>query len=197
VFNVVNSGFEQRKLSTGKIYRHRHRRMRRRRIVRRASHLSLVGSAGLAALAGFAAGVYLMQRIGGMESLVARLAGRKPRAVIADDDEVSALFYEMDGLAHDDGDYGTAEDVIEGDPGEDAVASEVAQRVLSAFLNDPVLSEAAIEISAESDGVVKLDGWVDAPSELEHAATIAGGVPGVVGVANRLRVRRPRRAKTR
>jgi osmotically-inducible protein OsmY len=171
--------------------------MRRTRIRRREDHLSLVGSAGLAALAGFAAGVYLMQRLGGIESLLTRLSGRKRHVVFADDDEVSSLFYEMDGLAHDDGDYGTAEDVIEEDAGEEAVASEVAQRVLSAFLNDPVLCKAAVEISAESDGLVKLDGWVDVPSELEHAATIAGGVPGVVGIANRLRVRRPRRAKTR
>jgi osmotically-inducible protein OsmY len=103
----------------------------------------------------------------------------------------------MDGLAHDDGDYGAAEDSLEDDPGEDALAVELEERVLATFLNDPVLAREAVEISAEGDGVVTLAGSVHNPSHSQHAALIAGGVPGVLGVSNGIRVRAARRRQAR
>jgi len=65
----------------------------------------------------------------------------------------------------------------------------IAARVLEAFLNDPVLAERAVEINADDRGNVFLHGRVRAAREVAHAVTIAGGVPGVTAVRQRLRVR--------
>ncbi len=62
-------------------------------------------------------------------------------------------------------------------------------RVLEAFSNDPILSERAVEIEEESGGRILLHGRVHAASEVAHAVTLAGGVPGVTAVRQRLRVR--------
>jgi hypothetical protein len=169
--------------------------MRRRRVRRQGSQAALIGSTAVAALAGFAAGVFLMQRSGGLRAVWQRLAEFR-----GDDDRDEGTppdsVYQTLGVAHDDSDYGDSQDAIEDDPGDDAAASEVEKRVLAAFLNDPVLAGAPVEISAEGDGVVELNGWVEERDARRHAATIAAGVPGVIGVANNIRVRRPRRVST-
>ncbi len=172
--------------------------MRRRRIIRKESQSSLLGSALLAALAGFGIGVFLMHKTGGIGPAIQKLRDRlnlkDPDKT--DDDGPPDSVYHMNRFVHDDGDYGVIDDDITTDPDEDEAASEVETRVLAAFLNDPVLATAPVEISGESDGVVELRGWVENRRELQHAATIAGGVPGVVGVANNIRVRRPSRKRT-
>jgi osmotically-inducible protein OsmY len=99
----------------------------------------------------------------------------------------------MDGLTHDDGEYGALEDSLEDDPDENAVAAQLEERVLAAFLNDPVLARKQVEISAEGDGVVSLAGSVENESDSQHAALIAGGIPGVLGVSNGIRIRAARR----
>jgi hypothetical protein len=63
------------------------------------------------------------------------------------------------------------------------------ERVLEAFNNDPVLSERAVDIGAVGPGVIELTGWVYAPEEIEHAATLARGVPGVDSIVNQIMVR--------
>lgn len=71
------------------------------------------------------------------------------------------------------------------DPGD----PELEERVLEAFDNDPTLSERAIEIASTPGGNITLLGWVYTEGEVEYAATIARGVPGVTQVTNRLTVR--------
>jgi hypothetical protein len=74
-------------------------------------------------------------------------------------------------------------------PPGDSADAELEDRVLDAFENDPVLAERAIEIDSAEAGSITLAGWVRAAREVAYAATLAGGVPGVRAVVNRLRVR--------
>jgi hypothetical protein len=176
--------------------------MRRRRIVREESQFHLLAGAGLAALAGFAVGAFLMHKSGGLGAAILKLQTRLDRDGSGASDEEADYdgppdsVYEMNRFVHDDGAYGETEDDIERDPDEDEVASEVETRVLTAFLNDPILSMAPVQISAQADGVVELRGWVYNDDDVLYAATIAGGVPGVIGVANNIRVRRPSRTRS-
>ncbi len=62
-------------------------------------------------------------------------------------------------------------------------------RVLEVFRHDPILRDRAIDIGALEGDSVELTGWVDAPTEVAHAVTIARGVPGVVHVVDHLAVR--------
>ena len=68
----------------------------------------------------------------------------------------------------------------------------IGERVLEAFINDPILAERNVEIEADDDGEVVLTGSVRAPKEVAHAVTIARGVPGVTAVRQRLKVVRRR-----
>jgi hypothetical protein len=139
---------------------------------------------------GIALGMYLSHKGGGLGSMFRRL--RTTRGAV-DEHTISDSVYEMDGLTHDDGEYGALEDSLEDDPDEDAVAAQLEERVLAAFLNDPVLARKQVEISAEGDGVVSLAGSVENESDSQHAALIAGGIPGVLGVSNGIRIRAARR----
>jgi hypothetical protein len=67
--------------------------------------------------------------------------------------------------------------------------TELEERVLEAFHNDPVLAERAIDIGAIGTGVIELTGWVQASWEIGHAVTLARGVPDVTTVVDRLAVR--------
>lgn len=67
--------------------------------------------------------------------------------------------------------------------------AELEGRVLEAFINDPILSERAIDICASGSGVIELTGWVHASGEIGHALTLARGVPDVRTVVDRLAVR--------
>jgi hypothetical protein len=68
-------------------------------------------------------------------------------------------------------------------------------RVLEAFHHDPVLRERAIDIGAIAKGVIELTGWVHSDHEVEHAITIARGVPDVFHVVDQLTVRTPVRSR--
>ncbi len=68
-------------------------------------------------------------------------------------------------------------------------------RVLEAFHHDPVLRERAIDIGAIASGVIELTGWVHSDPEVEHAITIARGVPDVFHVVDQLAVRTPVRSR--
>ncbi len=68
-------------------------------------------------------------------------------------------------------------------------------RVLEAYHHDPVLRERAIDIGAIATGVIELTGWVHSDAEVEHAITIARGVPDVFHVVDQLTVRKPVRAR--
>jgi len=127
-------------------------------------------AAGLAigALAGFAVGVVLAQKVGGVSGLAERIRERLHRGGAEEREE--DLYEEEDELEEN----------------EEYAALE--ERVLEAFRNDPVLSERAVDIGAVSDGVIELTGWVNEEAEAEHAVTLARGVPGVDTVVNRLAV---------
>ena len=126
-------------------------------------------AAGLAigALAGFAVGVVLAQKVGGISGLAERIRERLHRGADVEAAEED-LYDEEDELEETD-EYAALE-----------------ERVLEAFRNDPVLSERAVDIGAVSDGVIELTGWVNEEQEAEHAVTLARGVPGVDTVVNRL-----------
>jgi osmotically-inducible protein OsmY len=83
----------------------------------------------------------------------------------------------VEELAHDDEGEGDAH-------GEDGLD----ERVLEAFSHDPVLAHRAVEIESEG-GAILLHGRVHTAREVQHAVTIARGVPGVAEVRQRLRVR--------
>lgn len=76
----------------------------------------------------------------------------------------------------------------EDDADEAADEGPLDERVLEAFSNDPVLAARAVEIEADG-GAILLHGRVHTAREVQHAVTIARGVPGVVEVRQRLRVR--------
>ena len=156
----------------------------------------------LGAMAGFAVGMYVAQRVGGFGGLTARFrkgsaepASRPGYNVVGDEeyDEIE----DDDALLDEDGDdIGmTAESDEDADfNGMDATDDDAAEtplieeRVLEAFNNDPILAERAVDIGSVGDGIIELAGWVETDDEAEHAMTVARGVPGVETVINRLLV---------
>lgn len=111
------------------------------------------------------------------------------RGPYADDDEFDDIDEEEDDSdlteESDRSAMGAASDAEHGVPGE----TELEERVLEAFHNDPVLAERAIDIGAIGTGVIELTGWVQASWEIGHAVTLARGVPDVTTVVDRLAVR--------
>lgn len=140
----------------------------------------VLASLALGALAGFAVGVVVAQKVGGIAGITSRLRARFSELAEGEDDETRGG-YEYDEIE----DYG--EDELEDD---EMAGADVAleERVLEAFKRDPVLSERAIDIGALGEGVIELSGWVDADDESEHATEVAGSVAGVDTVVNRLLV---------
>jgi hypothetical protein len=131
------------------------------------------------AVAGFAVGMIVAQRVGGFSGLKSKIARRgeqmrdsaqsfRDRYAAADEDEFEE--YEEDELESPDYD------------------ESLEERVLEAFRNDPVLSERAIDIGSISEAVIELAGWVEDEDEAQHAVTIARGVPGVDTVVNRIAI---------
>jgi BON domain-containing protein len=125
------------------------------------------------AVLGLAAGIFLAQRVGGVSGLTSRLRDRFARA--RDEEELE-------------GD----EDEIEEEVEDFVPDEELEERVLEAFRNDPILSERAVDIGAIGAATIELTGWVHEADEADHAVTLAGGVPGVESVVNRLEVRAER-----
>ena len=142
------------------------------------------------AIAGVAAGILVAQRFGGLSGVTARFRERlaaaraemEPSARYSDDrlgyDDDMLDAEEMDGLGADDLGVGAA-----------GVDEALEERVLTAFRNDPIMSERAVDIGAIGDGIIELTGWVQSDDESDHAVTLTRGVPGVDTVVNRLAVR--------
>jgi hypothetical protein len=130
------------------------------------------------ALAGFAVGVLVSKRLGGLSGLRARLRSLSPAEATRHGAEV--------GEYYDEDDYDSEDDEIEGDERDE----ELEDRVLEAFRNDPILSERAIDIGSLGPGIIELAGWVDDEAESQHAVTLARGVPEVRTVVNRITVGR-------
>ncbi len=150
----------------------------------------------IGAVAGFAVGMYVAQRVGGFSGIAAKLRPRRRSGELR-----TEAFYEADGEGFvgedldltDEDDEELVEDELDDADDDDEFEPEdgvpiLEERVLEAFNNDPILSERAIDIGAIGPGDIELEGWVDDDSEAEHAVTLARGVPGVRSVANRLMV---------
>jgi len=142
-----------------------------------SSSTAIVVGALVGAVAGFAAGMLVAQRVGGFSGLSSKIKRRRGARheealtgahSVADEEEEE--FEDVE------------EDEVEG-AGYDETLEE---RVLEAFRNDPILCERAIDIGSLNDGVIELAGWVEDDSEARHAVTIARGVPGVDTVVNRI-----------
>ena len=130
------------------------------------------------ALAGLAAGVMIAQRFGGVSAIAGRVRSRLGAGAGTEADrwrDVEEDEYEEQDYA-DEGTYA-------------AEGSELEERVLEAFLNDPIMSERAVDIGALGEAIIELTGWVYTDEESDHAVTLARGVPGVETVVNRLDVR--------
>jgi hypothetical protein len=137
-----------------------------------------VTSVLLGAVAGFAVGMFVAQRVGGFSGLAAKvrrgasdLGGQLGGSPAVADDYADYDDYEDDELEE------TADE-----------GSELEERVLEAFRNDPILSERAIDIGGIGDDAIELAGWVNTEEEAEHAVVLARGVPGVTTVVNRIAI---------
>jgi hypothetical protein len=141
---------------------------------------SIAGSVApvlLGALAGFAVGMLVAQRVGGFSGLADRVRRRGK----TDDAEASSA----PAVADDFADYDEYEDDEIEDQDE---GSGLEEHVLEAFRNDPILAERAIDIGGIGEATIELAGWVTTDEEAEHAVTIARGVPGVQTVVNRIAI---------
>jgi hypothetical protein len=182
----------------------------------RANDLILLS---LGATVGVVAGALLVDRVGGLDRLFRRRGATAPAldhdegeeggappyglhdAVGGFDDDDHLHHDEHDHADHDDGTDGTIVDEPAGALAVNARARTddtpdlltLESRVLEAFHHDPVLRERAIDIGAIAPGVIELTGWVHAPEEVQHALTIARGIPDVQHVVDQLAVRQPRR----
>ncbi|HET6584935.1 MAG TPA: BON domain-containing protein [Nannocystaceae bacterium] len=143
-----------------------------------ASVAGTVTSVLLGAVAGFAVGMLVAQRVGGFSGLAdaVRRRGRRSEEAEESGPAVADDFGEFD-----DDEYDELED--EGVPNEG-----LEERVLEAFRNDPILSERAIDIGGIGEDTIELAGWVNSADEADHAVVLARGVPGVATVVNRIAV---------
>jgi BON domain len=156
----------------------------RERLLR--GHDDADGGIGFIALAaglvvGLTAGAYLADRLGGVAGIAQRLRGRVG-AVGGRTHRAGTRA--AGGRAHDSG----YDEIIEESEFESADA-ELEERVLEAFNNDPILSERAVDIGAVGPGTIELTGWVYTRGEIDHATTIARGVPDVRTVVNQITLR--------
>lgn len=133
------------------------------------------------AVAGFAVGMLVAQRVGGFSGLTSKLRRRRGTAAGVRDDALHGAH----GVAEDEDEF---EDVEEDELESEEYDESLEEHVLEAFRNDPILSERAIDIGSLTDGVIELAGWVEDEDESEHAVTIARGVPGVTTVVNRIAI---------
>ena len=143
-----------------------------------SSSTAIVVGALVGAVAGFAAGMLVAQRVGGFSGLTSKIRRRRGAG------HEEALTGAHTVADEEDEFEDVEEDEVEGE-GYDETLEE---RVLEAFRNDPVLCERAIDIGSLNDGVIELAGWVEDENEARHAVTIARGVPGVDTVVNRIAI---------
>ena len=141
---------------------------------------SIAGSVApvlLGALAGFAVGMVVAQRVGGFKGLADKV---RRRGAVADTAEGATPSVADDFAEYDE----YEDDEIE----EQDEPSGLEEHVLEAFRNDPILAERAIDIGGIGEATIELAGWVSTEEESEHAVTIARGVPGVQTVLNRIAI---------
>jgi hypothetical protein len=142
-----------------------------------SSAAGTVTSVLLGAVAGFAVGMLVAQRVGGFSGLVKKVRrGADEATAELTGPPVTDQFAEFDEYEDDELEETTEE------------GSELEERVLEAFRNDPILSERAIDIGGIGDETIELAGWVTTEDEAEHAVVLARGVPGVITVVNRIAV---------
>jgi hypothetical protein len=137
-----------------------------------------VTSVLLGAVAGFAVGMFVAQRVGGFSGLANRVRRGLP-------DGLSEQAGGQPAVADDYADYDDYED-DELEASEEG--SELEERVLEAFRNDPIMSERAVDIGGIGEATIELAGWVNSEEEAEHAVVLARGVPGVDTVVNRIAI---------
>jgi hypothetical protein len=143
---------------------------------------SQIASAAAGAIAGLAVGLLVAQRFGGLGGVVARF-----KRVAAEELGFEPGYDALDAL--DEPDEPLDADAWEDDEAPDEEPDEtIGERVLEAFRNDPVLALRAIDIDVHPDATIELSGRVDAEKEVDYAATLAGGVPGVAHAITRLGV---------
>src|SRR5690242_18706452 len=141
-----------------------------------SSTTGTVTSVLLGAVAGFAVGMFVAQRVGGFSGI----ANRMRRGAEEVGEHLPRRRAVADDFADEYDDYEGDELATEG--------TELEERVLEAFRNDPILNERAVDIGGIGEATIELAGWVNSEEEAEHAVTIAGGVPGVDTVVNRIAV---------
>jgi hypothetical protein len=140
-----------------------------------SSTAGTITSVLLGAVAGFAVGMFVAQRVGGFSGI----ANRMRRGA----EEAGERLHRGHAVADDFAEYDDYED-----DELEAGGTELEERVLEAFRNDPILAERAVDIGGIGDATIELAGWVNSEEEAEHAVTIARGVPGVDTVVNRIAV---------
>jgi hypothetical protein len=137
------------------------------------SGAGLALSVGAGALVGFIAGAFFAQRAGGFAALTEKIRGKLGRG---GGDDVDSEEFDLD------------EDEFDSESDETYVGASLEENVLEAYMNDPILSERAVDIGEIGEGIIELAGWVETEEEAEHAVTLARGVVGVDTVVNRLNV---------
>lgn len=164
----------------------------------------------IGAVAGFAVGMIVAQKSGGIAGITARVKHRWAELEENEGDELPETDAARESSFDDDLDEAEREDEeeleaeYEADMAADAESMEEADEaddvdeedahaaledeVLEAFQADSTLRERAIDISAVGDGLIELSGWVDTDDESHHAAAVARRVAGVESVVNRLAV---------
>ena len=136
-----------------------------------------VTSVLLGAVAGFTVGMLVAQRVGGFSGLAKRVRSSLP--------DVGELAGSQPVVADDYADYDDYEDdELEAS----SEGSELEERVLEAFRNDPIMSERAVDIGGIGEETIELAGWVNTEEEAEHAVVLARGIPGVTTVVNRIAI---------
>lgn len=152
----------------------------------------------IGAVAGFAVGMLVAQKSGGIAGITARVKDRWAELEESAEAELEPTNLE----ASHESDFGEEleeeeEEEVEDDEAlededldddEDDLHAALEDDVLEAFQADATLRERAIDISAVGDGLIELSGWVDSDDESHHAAAVARRVEGVESVVNRLAV---------
>lgn len=148
---------------------------------------SMIAGLTVGVLAGFAVGIVVAQRVGGLNGITTRLRGRVRElserfAGESEDDELTDDEpFGVDSVDELDEAYDKGDDDM--DPDE-----FLEGRVLRAFRHDPILSERAIDIGAIGEGIIELTGWVNTDDESEHAVAVTRAIEGIATVVNRLNV---------
>ncbi|MEP6495940.1 MAG: BON domain-containing protein [bacterium] len=136
------------------------------------------------AVAGFAVGMLVAQRVGGFSGLASKLRRRSGASAA----EAATGRFAADDDTDDADDADEFEDIEEDELESEDYDETLEERVLEAFRNDPILAERAVDIGSIGEGVIELAGWVENEDESHHAVTIARGVPDVDTVVNRIAI---------